>query len=211
MEEKELLAEIQEEVKEEIQEMKAEVAEMKEEIKENIETVQENEEESHEGFTVGLALVDSLPVIFFIGSTAIIASGLGSPIFIIGAVLSALAGIGKVLWKLFLGLGLGDIKFLNKMFVPFQASGFLIMIAGVVVAAIKKTINWGSVGKSIISFPAILCFLAGIGGMGFMGYYRKKYDKETFNTDAKKNWIAQITNGVAQGMIFLGVLFSKLH
>lgn len=177
----------------------------------DIVTIENKEvDNSHEGFTVSLALVDSLPVIFFIGSTAILATGMGNPVFAIGAILSALAGVGKVLWKLFLGLGLGDVKFLNKMFVPFQATGFLIMIAGVIVSTVTKAINWGVVGKAIIGFPAILCFIAGICGMGFMVSYKKKYDKETFSHDAKKNWIAQFTNVFAQGMIFLGVLFAKI-
>lgn len=170
---------------------------------------EETAEETHEGFTVSLALVDSLPVIFFIGTTLILAQALGSPIFAIGAVASALAGTGKVLWKLFLGLGLGDVKFLNKMFLPLQISGFMIMLVSVIIETIKKTINWASVAKAVFTVPAGLCFLAGIAAMGFMGWFRKKYDKATFNTDAKKNWIAQLTNAFAQGMIFLGILLAK--
>lgn len=173
------------------------------------EEVKEEVEETHEGFTVSLALVDSLPVIFFIGTTLILAQALGSPIFAIGAVASALAGTGKVLWKLFLGLGLGDVKFLNKMFLPLQISGFMIMLVSVIIETVKKTINWVAVGKAVLSIPAGLCFLAGICAMGFMGWFRKKYDKATFNTDAKKNWIAQLTNAFAQGMIFLGILLAK--
>ena len=46
--------------------------------------------------------------------------------------------------------------------------------------------------------------------MGLMSFYKKSNDKETFDHDAKKNWIAQITNGVAQGMFFLGILLAKL-
>lgn len=174
--------------------------------------VAEEAEETHEGFTVSLALVDSLPVIFFIGTTVLLAMGItGVPqiIFGIGAAASALAGTGKVLWKLFLGLGLGDIKFLNKMFLPFQISGFMVMLVGAIVGTFTKDINWAAVGKAVISLPSGLCFLAGIGAMGFMGWFRKKYDKATFNTDAKKNWIAQFTNVFAQGMMFLGVFLAR--
>ncbi|MBQ1451270.1 MAG: hypothetical protein IIZ22_01230, partial [Clostridia bacterium] len=63
----------------------------------------------YEGFTVKLALVDALPVIFFslsliLIATALSGSGLTFWVVLIGAILIALSGLCKVLWKLLLGL-----------------------------------------------------------------------------------------------------------
>ena len=171
--------------------------------------------ETHEGFTVGLALVDALPVLFFAGSLAVIASSLAGTgitfaLVVIGAALVVLSGLCKVSWKMCLGLGIGDIKILNKIFVPAMATGFMITVIGVIVGTVKKVIKWNLVLASVLSIPVILCFLIGFIGMGLMSFYKKSNDKETFDHDAKKNWIAQITNGVAQGMFFLGILLAKL-
>ena len=45
-----------------------------------------------EGFTIGLALVDAIPVLSFGISMVIIASRFDSPLFMIGAILSVLGG-----------------------------------------------------------------------------------------------------------------------
>ena len=81
-----------------------------------------------EGFTVGLALVDAIPVLSFGISMVIIASRFDSPLFLIGAALSVLAGCCKVAWKMVLGIAKKDLRWLNKPFVPMQATGFLLMM-----------------------------------------------------------------------------------
>ena len=53
-----------------------------------------------EGFTVSLALVDAIPVLFFGASMILVAERFGSPLFIAGASLSTAAGCFKVLWKM---------------------------------------------------------------------------------------------------------------
>ena len=60
-----------------------------------------------EGFTLGLALVDAIPVLSFGISMVIIASRFHSPIFMIGASLSVIAGCCKVAWKLILEPSIG--------------------------------------------------------------------------------------------------------
>lgn len=169
--------------------------------------------EEHEGFTVGLALVDAIPVIFFslsmvILATALAGTGITFWIVLIGAILIALSGLCKVLWKLFLGLKVGDIKILNKIFVPFMASGFMIAIVGAIVGTFTHVIKWGGVLRAIISIPALIFFILGFAGMGVMGYVKSTNKREEFNKDAKKNWIAQFVNGFAQGMMFLGIFFA---
>ena len=156
-----------------------------------------------EGFTIGLAMVDAIPVLSFGISMVIIASRFASPLFMIGAALSVLAGCCKVAWKLVLGIAKKDLRWLNKPFVPMQASGFLLMLISFVVGFGK--INWAGVGAAIIGLPSILFFLAWIGLMGFMGWFRKNRFKRD---DAKANWTAQIINAVGQTCLLLGILFA---
>ena len=156
-----------------------------------------------EGFTVGLALVDAIPVLSFGISMVIIAGRFDSPLFMVGAALSVLAGCCKVAWKMVLGIAKKDLRWLNKPFVPMQATGFLLMLISFIIGFGK--INWAGVGSSLISFPSILFFVAWIGLMGFMGWFR---GHKFSNEDAKANWTAQIVNAVGQTCLLLGILFA---
>lgn len=156
-----------------------------------------------EGFTLALALVDAIPVLSFGISMVIIASRFQSPLFMIGAALSVLAGCCKVAWKLVLGIAKKDLRWLNKPFVPMQATGFLLMLVSFIIGFQK--INWNGVLAAVIGLPSVLFFLAWIGLMGFMGWFRKHKFR---NEDAKSNWTAQIINAVGQTCLLLGILFA---
>ena len=156
-----------------------------------------------EGFTIGLALVDAIPVLSFGISMVIIASRFPSPLFLIGAILSVLGGCCKVAWKLVLGIAKKDLRWLNKPFVPMQATGFLLMLISFVVGF--RRISWSGVFAAVTGLPSILFFLGWIGLMGFMGWYRKNKFK---NDDAHSNWTAQIVNAVGQTCLLLGSLFA---
>lgn len=156
-----------------------------------------------EGFTVALALVDAIPVLSFGISMVIIASRFDSPLFMIGAFLSVLAGCCKVCWKLVLGIWKKDLRWLNKPFLPMQITGFG-FILGSLLTGLGK-INWGGVLAAVTSLPSLAFFLAWIGMMFFMGWYRKNRFK---NDDAHSNWTAQIVNAVGQTCLLLGILFA---
>lgn len=156
-----------------------------------------------EGFTVGLALVDAIPVLSFGISMVIIAGRFDSPLFMIGAALSVLAGCCKVAWKLVLGIAKKDLRWLNKPFLPMQITGFLLMLISFILGFRK--IRWGGVLAAVTGLPSILFFLAWIGLMGFMGWYRKHKFR---NEDAKSNWTAQIVNAIGQTCLLLGILFA---
>ena len=157
-----------------------------------------------EGFTLGLALVDAIPVLSFGISMVIIATRFRNPLFMIGAGLSVLAGCCKVAWKLVLGIWKKDVKWLNKPFLPMQITGFG-FILGSLLTSLHK-INWAAVGQAVISFPSILLFLAWLGLMFVMGWYRKhKFQRD----DARSNWTAQIINAVGQTCLLLGILLAK--
>ena len=156
-----------------------------------------------EGFTLGLALVDAIPVLSFGISMVIIASRFASPLFMIGAALSVLAGCCTVAWKMVLGITGKDMRWLNKPFVPMQASGFLLMLISFIIDFGK--IQWKSVLAAITGLPCLLFFLAWVALMFFMGWFRKNKFK---NDDAKSNWTAQIINAVGQTCLLLGILFA---
>lgn len=157
-----------------------------------------------EGFTVGLALVDAIPVLSFGISMIIIASRFHSPLFMIGAVLSVLGGCCKVAWKLVLGITKKNLQWLNKPFVPMMASGFLLLLISLVLGFGK--INWAGVGLAILSFPSILFFVVWIALMGCMSWYRKH---KFVGDDAHSNWTAQIINAIGQTCLLLGILFAR--
>ena len=156
-----------------------------------------------EGFTVALALVDAVPVLSFGISMVIIAGKFQSPLFMVGAALSVLAGCCKVAWKLILGIWKKNLSWLNKPFVPMQAVGFLLMLISFVLGFGK--IQWQAVLAGITGIPSILFFAAWIGLMFFMGWYRKH---KFSNEDVHANWTAQIINAVAQTCLLLGILFA---
>jgi len=156
-----------------------------------------------EGFTLALALVDAIPVLSFGISMVIIAGRFDSPLFMIGASLSVLAGCCKVAWKLVLGIAKKDLRWLNKPFLPMQITGFC-FIFGSLLTGLNK-INWAGVLAAVLSFPSILFFLAWIALMFFMGWYRKNKFKQD---DARSNWTAQIINAIGQSCLLLGILFA---
>jgi len=156
-----------------------------------------------EGFTLALALVDAIPVLSFGISMVIIAGRFDSPLFMIGASLSVLAGCCKVAWKLVLGIAKKDLRWLNKPFLPMQITGFG-FILGSLLTSLNK-INWAGVLAAVLSFPSILFFLAWIALLFFMGWYRKNKFKQD---DARSNWTAQIINAIGQSCLLLGILFA---
>ena len=156
-----------------------------------------------EGFTVALALVDAIPVLSFGISMVIIAGRFDSVPFLIGALLSVLGGCCKVAWKLVLGITKKDLRWLNKPFVPMMATGFLAILLSLIIDWSK--IQWTAVLSSLCSFPSLLFFIAWIGLMFFMSWYRKH---KFSNDDAHSNWTAQIINAIGQTCLLLGILFA---
>ena len=156
-----------------------------------------------EGFTLGLALVDAIPVLSFGISMVILGSRFDSVLFLLGASLSVLAGCCKVAWKLILGISGKDISWLNKPFVPMQATGFSLILVSLVLGFRK--IRWSGLLAAATGFPSIVFFLTWIGCMFAMSWYRKhKFQRN----DARSNWTAQIINALGQTCLLLGILFA---
>ena len=154
-----------------------------------------------QGFTLGMACMDALPVIFFSCSMLNIALRFHSLIFVIGAIFSSLAGLGKVLWKILIAAAKKNITPLASQFRYLMSGGFLLMLLSLILN--HKKIVWSSLRQSIFTMPSMFFFLLAIAGMLLMGICAAKLDK----TDAKSNWLEESINTLAQLFLFLGMLF----
>ena len=152
-----------------------------------------------EKFTVQLAAVDALPVLFFGIAAISLGMKLQSTLFSAGAMVCLLAGAGKVLWKLILALKMKDIPLLGAQLHYLMPLGFLLMIIGTFSSdrALVKTLL-----RSAVQIPNVLFFTLAVIGLFGMILCAKKYDRH----DVKGNWIEQIINTITQGCVMIGIL-----
>ena len=154
-----------------------------------------------ENFTLSLAIIDALPVLFFGGSILLIGLLFGSPLFLIGAALCFWAGAAKVLWKILVVTKKKNIWWMFLQMRIAMPVGFLLMILAVIL--IRGTIDLSAVFSAVVSLPSVIFFAAGAIGMVLMGVFAVKLD----SADVRSNWIEQLTNTIAQAAIFTGILF----
>ena len=151
-------------------------------------------------FTLSLALVDALPVLFFGGSMILIGLLFGSPLFMIGAALCFWAGAAKVLWKIIVAAKKKNVWWMFLQMRIVMPIGFVLMIFSVILN--RNAIDLSAVLAAVVSFPSVLFFAVGLIGMLLMGVFAAKLD----SADVRSNWIEQLTNAVAQAAIFVGIL-----
>lgn len=154
-----------------------------------------------ENFTLSLALVDALPVLFFGGSIILIGLLFGSPLFLSGAALCFWAGAAKVLWKIIVVTRKKNIWWMFLQMRTAMPLGFALMLLSVILN--RSTIDLTSVLVAVLSLPSVIFFAAGATGMVLMGIFASKLD----SADVRSNWIEQLTNTIAQAAIFTGILF----
>ncbi len=157
---------------------------------------------NYEKFPLSLALFDALPVLFFCISMILIGVKYKNTVFMVGAVLCTLAGVGKVVWKIIIAGTQKDIVILNRQMRVVMPIGFLCIIIGVAMGAAAGSIDTGALMTGILSFPSALFFAVTIIGMICMMVFAVKLD----STKLSSNWIEQITNAIAQGCLLLGIL-----
>lgn len=158
-----------------------------------------------EGFTLSMALMDSLPVLFFGASMLTIGTMFHSLLFLTGALLVLAGGLGKVLWKLIIAINHKNVWFLNRqMRYVMPVGGILILLS---LFADRDQISLTGMWHAFISMPALIFFLIGIAGIMTMIYFAGHLD----SGDAKSNWYEQGINAIAQLSIFLGLLCTVIH
>ena len=160
-----------------------------------------NEKGLHpENFTLSLALVDAVPVILFSISCVYLYHFFHSTLFLIGAILAALAGCGKVLWKILVAAADKNIHLLNRQMRVLMPAGFFLMLLSLIVD--RRLIDGGAMWHAISSFPSVIFFALFVLGMAAMGVLGKKMDSNKVSS----NWIEQCTNGVAQLCLLIALL-----
>ena len=153
-----------------------------------------------EDFTLSLALVDALPVLFFGGSMILTALLFKSRLFLTGALLCFWAGAAKVLWKIVVVKKKKNIWWLFLQMRIVMPIGFALMLLSVILN--RKAIRFAAVLTAVTSFPSVIFFALGILGMVLMGVFASKLD----SSNVRANWIEQLTNTAAQAAIFAGIL-----
>ena len=96
-------------------------------------------------FSVSMALVDYIPVIFFFFATALLMRDLydkmskaSFALFSVGSLNVTIAGALKATWKLLYAAGVCNFEALNHMVCPTQSIGFLRAGIGIVLMLVKK-------------------------------------------------------------------------
>ena len=155
-----------------------------------------------EGFSVPMALVDLIPVVFFGLSTMKAGSLFHSGLFMAGAVVCLLSGVVKVGWKLIAAVSKRNIW---PMFVQMRIlmpAGFLMLLAALIVD--RAGLNGEAMLAGLTGFPACIFFLAGALGMILMTVFAFRMD----SSDPKVNWMEQTVNSLAQISFFVGLLLA---
>ena len=153
-----------------------------------------------DNFTISLAVVDSIPVLFFGATMVLLGTMFSNPLFLIGALLVLFAGACKVAWKFVVVLAKKNIWWMFLQMRIAMPIGFVLMLISVLVDARK--IDWGLVWRNMCSMPSAICFIIGLLGMVLMTVFAFTLD----GSKVKSNWIEQGTNGIAQAAFFVGVL-----
>lgn len=156
-----------------------------------------------ENFTLAMALVDAIPVIFFGLSLIAIYRLFPSALFLIGAILVFASGAAKVLWKIIVALKQKNIWFFFIQMRILMPIGFVLIILSLFVDS--SLVSLAGIGSALVSFPSVIFFALGLLGMVMMGVFAKKLD----SSDSRSNWIEQLTNGFAQAAIFIGIMLIK--
>lgn len=152
-------------------------------------------------FTLSLAVVDAIPVLFFCASIVTIGLLFKSIIFLIGAGLVLFAGAVKVLWKIIVVLKKKNIWWMFMQMRILMPVGMLFMLLSLV--SNRENIDMSNLIASVTSIPSLVFFIVGLIGMVLMTVFSFVLD----SNNVKSNWIEQITNGIAQISIFTGILF----
>lgn len=109
-------------------------------------------------FSVPMALVDYIPVVFFGIATALLQLDLygkmrkdAFAMFAAGTINIFAAGFLKATWKLLYAAGICDFAALNTMFLPVQSIGFLLAGIGIVLMLCTKNKVTASVAPPVFS------------------------------------------------------------
>jgi len=155
---------------------------------------------AYPGFTLGMAAVDTIPVVLFAAGSLAAWLWLRSPLFGAGALLCTIAGACKAAWKFVLALRRHDLPLLQKLFRLLMPAGFVLMGASIPFAPAA----WARLARALLVMPSLLCWLLGCAGIALMVVFAVCANRHS----ARANWIEQLTNIAAQGFFLLALLLA---
>ncbi|MBR4090594.1 MAG: hypothetical protein IKK28_06970, partial [Mogibacterium sp.] len=138
----------------------------------------------YDDYTLGLALLDLMPVLLFLLSGLIMYSMYESPILLAGVLASFIGGFCKAVWKLIIVTVKKDCSGLTRAFRILMPSGFVLMILSVPAGGGAAL---AGLWRSLTMMPAALLFAAGFALMCLMGYLGSHMD-----SSAGSNWTEEI-------------------
>lgn len=166
-------------------------------------------------FTIPMAIMDYLPVLFF-GVTAVLLlqdlySSMGKGVYALlssGSIMVFLAGFCKATWKLLYAANLCDFQPLEQMFLPVNSIGLLFVgISMILLLRLRKKSAVLSAAPVVFtgSLPFITMMVVGLGGLCVgLSILGKKM---------KKGWVAVLFAAsflLSMGMGYLGTKDSAL-
>ena len=121
-------------------------------------------------FTIPMALMDFVPVLFF-GAAALLLqkdlynkmSRTAFTLFATGTVNIFAAGFLKAMWKLLYAAGICDFAALNTMFLPVQSIGFLLAGVGIVLMISSRKKVMAAVAPPLFSGSVIFIMMMTLG------------------------------------------------
>lgn len=127
-------------------------------------------------FSVGMALVDYIPVILFAIASVILISDLYNKmdktafaLFSAGAIDVAVAGALKATYKLLYAMGVCDFEALSDMFFPVQSIGFLLAGIGVLMMLLKNRTKKSALAVAPPIFSGTFVFVGlMVAGLGLL-------------------------------------------
>lgn len=137
-----------------------------------------------EGFTLRLAMVDALPVVFFCASMIVISRFFSGRLFLLGALLCFIAGAAKVLWKVIVVLKKKNIWFLFLQMRILMPIGFGMMMLSLIIN--RSEISIAGMGAAFLCMPSLVFFLIGILGMALMMVFAAKLDSSDVKATISK-------------------------
>lgn len=146
-------------------------------------------------FSISMALVDYIPVIFFAMASVILLRDLyhkmskgAFALFSAGVIDVAIAGALKATWKLLYAAGVCNFEALDHMFFPVQSIGFLLAGIGILAMLVHKQTKaaLGAVAPPVFSGTFVFVGLM-VAGLGIMDVVLC-----ILSTKLKKPWLIAI-------------------
>lgn len=112
--------------------------------------------------SVGMALVDYIPVFIFLATAIILQRDLYNKmskgafaVFCSGTIMVFTAGFFKATWKLLYGAGICDFYKLSDAMMPMQSTGFFLAAAALVAMIVAKQDTGKTAALSVAAVPAL--------------------------------------------------------